>query len=97
MSPVGGALVISAWKQQVPAHSKLLKTSRFGPNFYRGIAVGAPGDASEAILALTDERHGNSILKNEQHLFTLGEKGKMSSKNLQEASGKEVQLCVLLR
>jgi hypothetical protein len=27
----------------------------------------------EQVAHLTDERHGNSILKNEQHVFTLGE------------------------
>ena len=34
---------------------------------------------------LTDERHGNKILNNEQHLFTLKEKGKMVEKKLRKA------------
>lgn len=39
-------------KVQVPAHSKLLKTSHFlSQMFFRGKAVGAPGDASEAASA----------------------------------------------
>jgi hypothetical protein len=31
----------------------------------------APGDGQNACAALTNERHGNSILKNGQHLFTM--------------------------
>ena len=34
---------------------------------------------------MTDARHDNSCLKNEQHLFTLKEKGKMVEKKLRKA------------
>jgi len=33
-----------------------------------------------AVPALTNERHGNKILNNEQHLFTLEEKSKIAEK-----------------
>jgi hypothetical protein len=34
-------------------------------------SCGAPGDASAKLLTPADERHGNSILKNGQHVFAL--------------------------
>jgi hypothetical protein len=39
-------------------------------DFYRGIAVVLLEMCQIAGPALTDERHGNISLKNEQHLFT---------------------------
>jgi hypothetical protein len=39
-------------KYRVPADSKLLENSLFSPNFYRWIAVGAPG---RCVSAMTDE------------------------------------------
>jgi hypothetical protein len=64
---------ISAWNVNVPADSKLLESSRFCQIFYRGIAVMLLEIRQIAGSALTDERHGNICLNNEQHLFTAAE------------------------
>ena len=37
---------------------------------------------TELFRSLTDERHGNRILKKEQHVFTLGEKPEKARKSL---------------
>jgi hypothetical protein len=48
---------------------------------YRAISGGAPGDTSgERVAHPTDEGHGNSLLKNEQHVFTPPE----SAENIEE-------------
>ena len=46
---------------------------------------------------LTNERHGNKILKLGQHLFTSKEKREIPEKKVRKASGMWVGLCVLLR
>ena len=65
----GGASVIRH-RKQVPAHSKLLNDSRF----YRFLPRDSGGVSwrrvSKPVWLLTNERHGNSLLKNEQHVFT---------------------------
>ena len=46
---------------------------------------------------LTNERHGNKILKDGQHLFTLEEKNEIPEKKVRIASGMWAGLSVLLR
>jgi hypothetical protein len=46
---------------------------------------------------LTNGRHGNKILKNEQHLFTFEGKSELAEKKVRKGSGMWVGLCVLLR
>jgi len=53
------------------ADTKLLESSRFCQIFYRGIAVVLLEMRQIAGSALTDRRHGNISLNNEQHLFTF--------------------------
>jgi hypothetical protein len=55
---------------KVPADNKLLEVLVFCQIFYRGIAVVLLEMRQRAGSALTDERHGNISLNNEQHLFT---------------------------
>ncbi len=43
-----------------------------------------------AALGLTDERHGNISLNNEQHLFTSWAKGKIVRKNVRKALEERV-------
>ena len=66
-----GASVYFGMETKVPADNKLLESSRFSQIFYRGIAVVLLEMRQRAGSALTDERHGNISLNNEQHLFTL--------------------------
>jgi hypothetical protein len=47
--------------------------------------------------ALTDERHGNKIFNNEQHLFTRERKCRIAQEKMIESSGMRMGLCVLLR
>jgi hypothetical protein len=46
---------------------------------------------------LTNERHGNKILKDGQHLFTFKEKSEIAEKKVRKGSGMWMGLCVLLR
>ena len=46
---------------------------------------------------LTNERHGNKILKDGQHLFTFQEKSEISEKKVRKGSGMWAGLRVLLR
>ena len=53
--------------------------------------------SGKPVRPLTDGRHGNKILKKEQHLFTLEQKGKIAQKKLGKGSGMKMGLSVLLR
>ena len=46
---------------------------------------------------LTNGRHGNKILKNEQHFFTFQGNSEIAEKKVRKASGIWAGLCVLLR
>ena len=46
---------------------------------------------------LTNERHGNKILKDGQHLFTFQGNSEIAEKKVGKGSGMWVGLCVLLR
>lgn len=76
---------ISAWKPKVPADNKLLEVLVFCQIFYRGIAVVLLEMRQRAGSALTDERHGNISLNNEQHLFTGAGMCKIVRKKLRNA------------
>lgn len=56
----------------------------FKPDFLPRDSGGGPGDASDGVSAFTDERHGNISLNNEQHLFTLTEKGEIVRKKVRK-------------
>jgi hypothetical protein len=53
--------------------------------FYRGIAAVLLEMRQIAGPALTDERHGNISLNNEQHLFTPERTGKNIRKKMEKA------------
>jgi hypothetical protein len=57
--------------QRGESAQQLLNTLVFSQIFVPLNSGGAPGDGQNACAALTNERHGNSILKNGQHLFTV--------------------------
>lgn len=67
------------------SRQQAVRKFRFCQIFYRGIAVVLLEMRQRAGSALTDERHGNISLNNEQHLFTSIEMYKFARKKLWKA------------
>ena len=80
----------SDWIQSVPPRGSGWVVSHFCQIFYRGIAVVLLEMRQIAGSALTDRRHGNISLNNEQHLITPRGMCKNIRKKMKKALEGEV-------